>query len=69
MGKDGNIPLKNDLLIMKKRLIHELAKKSAKKDLNITIRQFLEKGEFAPAMAEMQLACKAYLEDTIGVEL
>jgi hypothetical protein len=26
MGKDGNIPLKNDLVILKNRLIKELAK-------------------------------------------
>ncbi len=37
--------------------------------MNVVIRGFLEKGEFAPAMAEMQIACKAYLEDKTGVEL
>lgn len=26
MGKDGNIPLKNNLVVMKNRLINELAK-------------------------------------------
>jgi hypothetical protein len=27
MGKDGNIPLKNNLVVMKNRLINEFAKK------------------------------------------
>jgi len=30
MGKDGNIPLKNDLVKMKNRLINEWAKKNDK---------------------------------------
>jgi len=28
MGKDGNIPLKNQLVVMKNRLVKELSKKT-----------------------------------------
>ena len=30
MGKEGNIPLKNQLVVMKKRLVYELSKKTGK---------------------------------------
>lgn len=49
MGKDGNIPLKNQLVVLKKRLVHELSKKSAKKDINTILRELLEKGDFEEA--------------------
>jgi len=32
MGKSGNIPLKNQLVVMKNRLVKELSKKSAPKE-------------------------------------
>ena len=40
MGKDGNIPLKNNLVVMKNRLINEFAKKKGgdKKELSVVIR-------------------------------
>lgn len=40
MGKDGNIPLKNNLVVMKNRLIKEFAKKKGgeKKELSVVIR-------------------------------
>lgn len=68
MGKEGNIPLKNDLLLMKNRLIFELAKKkeSEKKDLSQVIRNFLKQNDFQSAMNEMQVACKNYIEDKTG---
>lgn len=52
MGKDGNIPLKNNLVIMKNRLINELAKQKGgeKKDLSSVVRGFLEKNDFLSAM-------------------
>lgn len=42
MGKDGNIPLKNQLVVMKKRLVHELSKKKGGEfDVNVEIRTHL----------------------------
>ena len=51
MGKDGNIPLKNQLVLMKRRLAQELSKKSAKKDTNIVLREHLENGRLEEAIA------------------
>lgn len=46
MGKSGNIPLKNNLVVMKNRLVRELAKEkgSTKKELSEVIRTHLELG-------------------------
>lgn len=44
MGKAGNIPLKNNLVVMKNRLVKELSKKSTseeKKDISLVIREQL----------------------------
>ena len=42
MGKDGNLPLKNQLVAMKTKLIKELSKKLGKGDFNSKIRAMLE---------------------------
>ena len=42
MGKDGNLPLKNQLVSMKTRLIKELSKKLGKGDFNSKLREKLE---------------------------
>lgn len=43
MGKQGNIPLKNNLVLLKNRLVKELAKEKSKdkKDLSQEIREYL----------------------------
>ena len=51
MGKEGNIPLKNQLVVMKNRMIKELSKKEAgDKDFSPQIRGHLEKNDFSSAM-------------------
>lgn len=43
MGKEGNIPLKNQLVSMKTRMVKELSKKMAKvDDYSMAIRDRLE---------------------------
>ena len=41
MGKDGNLPLKNQLVSMKTRLVKELSKKMGKGDFNSKVRAML----------------------------
>jgi hypothetical protein len=52
MGKAGNIPLKNDLVIMKNRLVKELAQQKGgeKKDLSEIVRESLVKNNFGDAI-------------------
>ncbi len=53
MGKSGNIPLKNQLVVMKNRLVKELSKRSnveEKKDISILIREYLEKNDYETAI-------------------
>ena len=71
MGKDGNIPLKNNLVVMKNRLIQEFTKQKAgdKKELSVIIREFLQNDDFKSAMTEMESSCKKYLEDTTAIDL
>ena len=69
MGKDGNIPLKNQLLVMRKRLVQELSKKKQDKDLNITIRTHLTEGKLEEALALAKNLTENYLKDNISSEL
>ena len=44
MGKSGNIPLKNQLVVMKNRLVKELSKRSTKEEkkyISTIIREHL----------------------------
>lgn len=41
MGKDGNLPLKNQLVSMKTRLVKELSKKLGKKEFSQQLREKL----------------------------
>ena len=45
MGKDGNLPLKNQLVTMKTRLLKELSKKLGKKEFSSQLRERLEAQE------------------------
>ena len=48
MGKSGNIPLKNQLVTMKNRVVKELSKSMSKQgiDYSAEIRLHLDKGNF-----------------------
>jgi hypothetical protein len=47
MGKESNIPLKNQLVIMKNRMVQELSKKMSNKvDYGMEMRAYLEKNSF-----------------------
>ena len=51
MGKEGNIPLKNQLVELKKRLLKVLSKRSkGEVDINVQIRTHLEKGDVEGAI-------------------
>jgi hypothetical protein len=52
MGKDGNIPLKNELVVMKNRLVEEMSKQKAKEkgDVSTLIRNHLKNGDFQSAI-------------------
>lgn len=41
MGKESNIPLKNQLVVMKNRLVKELSKNKGDKDINSDLRAYL----------------------------
>lgn len=42
MGREGNLPLKNQLVSMKTRLVKELSKKLGKGDFSSKLREALE---------------------------
>jgi hypothetical protein len=51
MGKEGNIPLKNQLVLTKKRLVKELSKKmNIDSDYSQMIRKRLLDNDFAEAI-------------------
>jgi hypothetical protein len=52
MGKEGNIPLKNELVVMKNRLVKELSKQKGneKGDISTLIRNHLKNGDFQSAI-------------------
>lgn len=49
MGKDGNIPLKNQLVVMKNRLVKELSKQKGF-DIKTQMRTHLQKGNLQGAL-------------------
>ena len=69
MGKDGNIPLKNQLVLMKRRLVQELSKRSGKKDINILLREHLENGRLEEAIAYSKELSENYMKENITLEL
>lgn len=51
MGKEGNIPLKNQLVMMKSRMVKQLSKQMNKeKDWGLQIREHLEHKDFESAI-------------------
>ena len=70
MGKDGNIPLKNQLVMMKNRLVKELSKqKSGENDVNKIMRGCLEEGNLEGALEIGRRMTKAYYSNEIVVNL
>ena len=71
MGKEGNIPLKNNLVIMKNRIVKELAKSKTeeKQDLSETVREFLEKNDFSGAIEIMKKVSFKYFSDDMTTDL
>ena len=50
MGKDGNLPLKNQLVSMKTRLVKELSKKLGKGDFSSKLRSKLQAQELTESL-------------------
>lgn len=69
MGKDGNIPLKNQLVVMKNRLVKELSKQKGNKDINDEIRTHLEKDNLEAAIQIARNMTKAYFSDSMTTDL
>ena len=69
MGKEGNIPLKNQLVVMKRRLVQELSKRSAKKDINDTLRDHLKNGRLEEALAFSKELSANYMKENVSADL
>jgi hypothetical protein len=64
MGKESNIPLKNQLVLLKNRIIKEMAKGKSK-DINVGLREALKKGDFEKAIQIAKAFNDAYLMDSM----
>lgn len=70
MGKEGNIPLKNQLVVMKNRLVKELSKTMTKgNDYGQEMRLFLEKDNFQGAIEVAAIMSKKYFSDDMTTDL
>jgi hypothetical protein len=70
MGKDGNIPLKNQLVMMKTRLVKELSKQKGQGfDINTEMRVSLEEGNFDGAIKLAEKITKEYFSDSMTTDL
>lgn len=70
MGKQSNIPLKNQLVLMKNRLVKELSKKTdSKQDFNVTMRNHLENKNFDDAMKIAEEITKKYFSNSMTTDL
>jgi hypothetical protein len=70
MGKSGNIPLKNQLVTMKNRVVKELSK-SMSKEFNYSgdMRTHLEKGNFEGAIEVAQVMCRKYFSEDATTDI
>jgi hypothetical protein len=64
MGKDGNPELKNQLVVMKNRLIKELSKKLGKKDYSQKVRDELKAQNFDGAILLVENMATKYFEES-----
>lgn len=69
MGKDGNLPLKNQLVAMKTKLIKELSKKLGKKDFNVQLRTKLEDQDLKGSLEMIKSLAEKYFEANNSSEL
>jgi hypothetical protein len=71
MGKSGNIPLKNQLVSMKNRVVKELSKSMSKQgvDYSQEMRFHLEKGNFEGAIEVAQLMSRKYFSEDLTTDI
>lgn len=70
MGKEGNIPLKNQLVTMKNRLVKQLSKSMTKEtNYGQQIRASLENKDFNTAIEVANIMCKKYFSDDMTTDL
>lgn len=70
MGKDGNLPLKNQLVTLKNRLIKELSKKLGKQgDYSTKVRSLLEAKNVEGALQMIVNMATRYYEESGTGEL
>ena len=69
MGKDGNLPLKNQLVAMKTKLIKELSKKLGKKDFSVQLRTKLEDQDLKGSLETIKNLAEKYFEANNSSEL
>ena len=71
MGKSGNIPLKNQLVTMKNRVVKELSKSMSKQgiDYSAEIRLHLEKGNFEGAIEIAQVMSSKYFSEDLTTDI
>lgn len=70
MGKDGNIPLKNQIVMMKNRLVKEISKKmNGGIDYSEQIRHHLEEKDFNSAIEVARSMCTAYFGDSMTLDI
>ena len=70
MGKSGNIPLKNQLVSMKSRLVKELSKKMTKEiDYGMDMRGYLQDQNFEAAIEIAAIMSKKYFSDDMTTDL
>lgn len=62
MGKDCNLPLKNQLVSMKTRLVKELSKSLGKKDFNQQLREKLEAKQLKESLEMVKGMANKYFE-------
>ena len=69
MGKDGNLPLKNQLVTMKTRLVKELSKKLGKGDFSSKVRAMLEAQDLTSSLEMIKNMAHRYFEDSATGDL
>ena len=70
MGKSGNIPLKNQLVNMKNRVVKELSKKMSKEfDYSNDMRGYLEKGNFEGAIEVAKVMSLKYFSEDATTDI
>lgn len=64
MGKDGNLPLKNQLVSLKTRLVKELSKKLGKGDFSSKLRAKLEVQDLTESLDMIKNMATRYFEES-----